>query len=120
MFIIGDILITTANVLHMVLGFYQWIILASVLISWFQPRPNNDIVRTLLIVVHRMTEPLFFQVRKRMPRALLSTGMDFSSMIVWISIFSIDMLSYRILMNIGVRLSMGSLQQGASDLLPQM
>lgn len=120
MFVIGDILITIANVLHMLFGLYQWVIFAAVLVSWFRPQPSQEFMRTLLIVIHRLTEPLFFEVRKRLPRSFMATGLDFSVLIVWLIIFTADMLSYRILINIGMRLSLGSLQQGATDVLPQM
>ena len=32
-------------------------------------------------VVSRMTDPLFSAIRRRLPRSLMSTGMDFSALI---------------------------------------
>lgn len=108
MFIIGDILITVANILHIVLNMYVWIIFAAVIISWIRPSPDNEIVRSILVIIGRLTDPVFYRVRQKMPRQLLTTGIDFTPMLVWLAVVAVDMLTYRILMNIGLRLSTGT------------
>lgn len=116
MFILGDILITAANILHIIFTLYQWVIIAAVIISWVRPSPSNDIVRSILIVVKRLTEPLFGWVRSKMPKSFLSTGLDFTPIIVLLAVYAIDMLTYRILMNLGVRLSMGVTAETPQDI----
>ena len=107
MFIIGDILVTAANVLHIILGIYQFVVIAAVIISWVRPAPSNDIIRTILIVINRLTEPLFGWVRRKLPKSFLSTGLDFTPLIVLLAVYAVDMFTYRALMNLGIRLSMG-------------
>lgn len=105
MFILGDILITLANIIHVVLNFYQMVILAAVILSWVRPQPSNDVIRQILQMISRLTEPLFSWVRAKLPRSFMSTGMDFTPMIVWLGVMALDTLLWRILTNIGVRLS---------------
>lgn len=107
MFILGDILITVANILHAVLQFYQFVLLASVIVSWIKPQPSNDIIRQILIIIAKLTNPVFYEIRKRLPQSFFSTGLDFTPMIAWLGVMAIDMLTFRILTNIGLRLSHG-------------
>jgi len=58
---------------------YSFVLLARVLISWFQVDPHNPIVR----VLYQLTEPLLAPIRRLLP----STGMmDFSPIIAFIVI----------------------------------
>lgn len=107
MFILGHILIVTANVLNLVLDFYQIIVIAAVIISWLRPRADHDIIIQLIRMVRNLTEPVFYQVRKRLPLSWLRTGLDFTPMIVLLAIYIIKYLSYAILMEFGVRLVTG-------------
>jgi YggT family protein len=58
---------------------YSFVLLARVLISWFQVDPYNPIVR----VLYQLTEPILAPIRRLLP----STGMmDFSPIIAFIVI----------------------------------
>ncbi|OVE82452.1 hypothetical protein BVY03_00880 [bacterium K02(2017)] len=114
MFIIGDLIITLAHILHIVLNLYVWVIFAAVIISWIRPSPSNEIIRTILTIVLRLTEPTFRWVRSKMPRSLMSTGLDLTPMIVWLAVFAVDMFTYRILLRIGYQLSTGQTSNPSS------
>ena len=61
-----------------ILNLYTIVILIRVVASWLGADPYNPIIQ----FIARMTDPVFDAVRRRLPRALWSTGLDFSPLIV--------------------------------------
>jgi len=84
MFIISNLLLALAKILHLLLSFYMWIIIARAILSWVSPDPYNPIVRFLYAV----TEPVLYPIRRRIPMNF--GGMDFSPMIVIFIIMFLD------------------------------
>jgi YggT family protein len=80
MIFFSNFLIAAAVVINWVLKVYMWIIIARAILSWVSPDPYNPIVR----FIHNVTEPILYQVRKRMPIKL--GGIDFSPIIVILAI----------------------------------
>lgn len=80
MFVIGNFLKAVAVVLHYVLSFYMWIIIARAVLSWVNPDPYNPIVR----FIHNVTEPVLYRIRTRIP--VNFGGIDFSPIIVILGI----------------------------------
>ena len=76
MFIIGNFLKAVAVVLHYVLTFYMWIVVARAVLSWVNPDPYNPIVR----FIHNVTEPVLYRIRTKIP--IDFGGIDFSPIIV--------------------------------------
>jgi YggT family protein len=76
MFIIGNFLRAVAVVLHYVLTFYMWIVVARAVLSWVNPDPYNPIVR----FIHNVTEPVLYRIRTKIPVDF--GGIDFSPIIV--------------------------------------
>jgi len=66
-----------AMVLNTLLTMYWWIVLIAVLLTWVNPDPSNPIVRFL----RGVTEPVFYQIRRRLPFVVIS-GIDLSPMVV--------------------------------------
>jgi len=118
MFILGDVIITVANVIHIIFSLYQVVIFVAVIMSWIRPNPQVEFVRTILIVITRLTEPVFSWVRQKLPKSFLSLGIDFTPIIVLIAVYAADSLLYRILMNIGIRLSLGATTPDSPQDLP--
>jgi YggT family protein len=83
-FVAGNLLLALANLLHLVLQAYFWIIIARAVLSWVSPDPFNPIVRFL----YRVTEPVLRPIRYRLPT--LSIGIDLSPMVVILAIFFLD------------------------------
>ena len=98
MFIIGNFLSATAQILKIVLELYMWIIIIRALLSWVNPDPYNQIVQLL----NRFTEPVLSRVRQLIPMS--GVGIDFSPIIVILAIIflqsflvnSIGMLATRL------------------------
>jgi YggT family protein len=80
MIILSNFLIAIAKVLDIVLSIYMWVVIARAVLSWVSPDPYNPIVR----FIHKITEPVLYQIRKRIP--VNFGGIDFSPIIVFLAI----------------------------------
>jgi YggT family protein len=83
-FVAENLLLALANLIHLVLQAYFWIIIARAILSWVNPDPFNPIVRFL----YRVTEPVLRPIRHRLPT--FSMGLDLSPMIVILAIYFLD------------------------------
>ncbi|MCP4745200.1 MAG: YggT family protein [Desulfobacteraceae bacterium] len=93
MWIFGDLMVGLGRVLQLVLTFLWVTILVRAILSWVNPDPYNPIVR----FIYNVTEPILYQVRKRLPSQF--GGFDFSPIIVFlIIIFIQEVLIYRLLL----------------------
>ena len=81
MFVLGNFLTAIAKVLDVVLVIFMWIVIARAILSWVSPDPYNPIVR----FIHNITEPVLYQIRKRLP--VNFGGIDFSPILVLLAIF---------------------------------
>jgi YggT family protein len=81
MYFVGYLIMAVANVLHYVLFFYMWIIIARAVLSWVSPDPYNPIVR----FIYKVTEPVIYQVRSRLPVSF--GGIDFAPVVVILIIY---------------------------------
>ncbi len=99
MFIIANLLTAVAAVLNMLLTFYMWVVIAAVVISWVSPDPYNFIVRFLTTA----TQPVFHQVRSRLP--VHFGGLDLSPIIVIAAIYFLQIFLVQSLYGIAQRLS---------------
>ena len=75
MFIMGNFFEAIAVVLDYALSIFMWIIIARAVLSWVNPDPYNAIVR----FITNATEPVLYQIRKRIPFDL--GGLDVSPII---------------------------------------
>ena len=98
MFIIGNFLSATEQILKFALDLYMWIIIIRALLSWVNPDPYNPIVQ----ILYSITEPVLYRVRQLIPMS--GVGIDFSPIIVILAIIflqsflvnSIGMLATRL------------------------
>ncbi len=81
MFVIANFFEAIAVVLDYALTFYMWIVIAGAVLSWVSPDPYNPIVR----FINTATEPVFYQIRKRLPINL--GGLDISPIVVILMIY---------------------------------
>jgi len=80
MYIFSNLLIAIAKVLDTVLVIFMFIVIARAVLSWVSPDPYNPIVR----FIHNVTEPVLYQIRKRLP--VILGGIDLSPIIVFLAI----------------------------------
>jgi YggT family protein len=80
MLVLANLFEAVAVVLDFGLTIYMWIIIASAVLSWVNPDPYNPIVR----FINTATEPVLYQIRKRLP--VIFGGIDISPIIVLMAI----------------------------------
>ncbi|WP_394027153.1 YggT family protein [Desulfovibrio falkowii] len=81
MIVLANTMSAIAMILGSLLNLYFWIVIIAAVLTWVRPDPYNPIVRTL----RALTEPVFYRVRKWLPFTY-TTGMDFSPVVVLLSI----------------------------------
>jgi YggT family protein len=82
-----QVTLAIAMVLNYLLTFYWWIVVIAVLLTWVNPDPYNGIVRFL----RGVTEPVFYQIRRRLPFVVIS-GFDLSPIVVLLLIEVVRMV----------------------------
>lgn len=100
MFVAANFLIAIGKIMDLVLTIYMYVIIARALISWVNPDPYNPIVNFL----YRVTEPVLYQIRKRLPSL---GGIDFSPLIVLLVIFFLQKFLVTSILDQGYRMKIG-------------
>jgi YggT family protein len=98
MFIAGNVLQGIATILDTVLWLYMWVIIVRVLISWVNPDPWNPIVQFL----QRATDPVLYQIRKRL--GMGGMGFDFSPIIAILLIMFLQIAVVGSLKDLAIRM----------------
>ena len=98
MFVIGNFLAAIAKILDIALTLYMWIIIARAVVSWVNPDPYNPIIRFL----NAVTEPVLYQIRRRLPISF--GGIDFSPIIVILVIIFVQSFLVRSLAEMAMRM----------------
>ena len=100
MIIAANFLVAVGKVLDIILTIYMYIIIARALISWVNPDPYNPIVNFL----NRVTEPVLYRIRKRLPAM---GGLDLSPIIVLLVIFFLQKFAVNSILDLGYRMKLG-------------
>ena len=98
MFIISNLFMAVAQILHIALNLYMWIVIARAILSWVSPDPYNPIVRFL----YNVTEPVLYAIRRRVP--MIFGGIDFTPLIVILAIYFLDSFLVSSLAGIAIRM----------------
>lgn len=73
------------ELIQLLFDLYVIVLLARVLLSWFQVDPQNPIAN----LIHQLTEPLLAPIRRLLPQ----TGpMDFSPMVAFIVVLIVEQI----------------------------
>ena len=92
--IIATLLEAIAQILHMVITLYIWVVIISALITWVNPDPYNPIVQML----RRVTEPVYSFVKRYIPTVI--GGIDLSPIIIILGLQFFDLFIVKILFNL--------------------
>jgi YggT family protein len=98
MFIAGNLLQAIATILDTILWIYMWVIIIRALISWVNPDPWNPIVQFL----DRVTEPVLYQIRRRLGMGAM--GFDFSPIIAILIIMFVQIAVVGSLKDLAIRM----------------
>ena len=91
--VLSTFLSAVAQILHIVLTLYFWIVIVAAVCSLVQANPYNKIVQ----ILYTLTEPLYAWIRRFIPTVL--GGIDFAPFFVIIILQFIDLFFVRILLN---------------------
>lgn len=81
----GIIIMAVANMLHMVIWAYMWVLIIAVFLSWVRPDPSNPIVQ----VLYRLSYPVLDFARRKL-YFLVFNGVDLSPLAVIIGLQILD------------------------------
>jgi YggT family protein len=99
-FVLRQFTLAVADILNGLLTLYLWIVVIAALLTWVNPDPRNPIVRFL----HSATEPLLYQVRRRLP-FVYAGGFDLSPLVVILAIQFLKMVVVQSLIELAVRIT---------------
>lgn len=99
MFLIGNFIRAIAEILNIGLTLFMWLVIAQAILSWVNPDPYNPIVR----FIYQVTEPVLYQIRKRIPSAV--GGLDFSPIIALLGVVFLKIFVVESLLRISYTLS---------------
>ena len=88
------------DVFFAILSVIQWLVIIAAVISWVNPDPRNPIVRFL----HAATEPVLYQVRRRLP-FVYAAGIDFSPLVLALGIQFLKIVVVQSLYELAVRIT---------------
>ncbi|WP_407379312.1 YggT family protein [Helicobacter sp.] len=83
----GIVIMSFANVIHMLLWAYMWVLIIAVFLSWVRPDPSNPIVQ----VIYRLSYPVLDFARRKIG-FLVINGVDLSPIAVIIALQILDQL----------------------------
>jgi len=83
------------QVIHTVINLYIWMIIIAAVLSFVQPNPSNPTVRSIIIALYRLTEPVFAWVRRKMPFVLVG-GVDLSPIVILLGLQFLDIFLIRL------------------------
>jgi len=92
--VLSTLIEAIAQILHMVINIYIWVVIISALITWVKPDPYNPIVQ----VLRRLTEPVYEFIRKYIPTMI--GGIDLAPIIIILGLQFLDLFAVKLLFNI--------------------
>jgi len=92
--VLSTLIEAIAQILHMVINIYIWVVIIAALITWVRPDPYNPIVQ----VLRRLTEPVYAFIRKYIPTVI--GGVDLAPIIIILGLQFLDLFAVKLLFNI--------------------
>ena len=92
--VLSTLIEAIAQILHMVISIYIWVVIIAALITWVRPDPYNPIVQVLF----RLTEPVYSFIRKYIPTVI--GGIDLAPIIIILGLQFIDLFFVKLLFGI--------------------
>jgi YggT family protein len=97
MFVLSNLVSTTATILDMALGLYTILMFGRIVLSWVSADPHNPIVQ----ILYQTTEPVLRPIRQRVG---IVSGLDLSPMILLLIIVFLRGFLVRSLFDLAARL----------------
>ena len=94
MMVVSTLIEAFAQILHMVINIYIWVVIISALITWVKPDPYNPIVQ----VLRKLTEPVYTYMRKYIPTMI--GGLDLAPILIILGLQFLDLFAVKLLFNL--------------------
>jgi len=94
MVIFSTLIEAVAQILHMVINIYIWVVIISALITWVKPDPYNPIIQVLT----RLTEPVYAFIRRYIPTVI--GGIDLAPIIIILGLQFLDLFAVKLLFSL--------------------
>ena len=91
MIVISTLIEALAQIFHMIINIYIWVVIISALISFVRPDPYNPIVQ----VLYRLTNPVYDLIRKYIPTVF--GGIDIAPILVILTLQFLDLFAVKLL-----------------------
>lgn len=91
MIVVSTFIEALAQILHMIINIYIWVVIISALISFVRPDPYNPIVQ----ILYRLTTPVYAFIRRFIPTII--GGIDVAPIIVILGLQFIDLFAVKLL-----------------------
>jgi YggT family protein len=103
--LVGNLLLGVAQILHLLLSTYIFLLFGRVIISWVNADPYNPLVRFLV----SSTEPPLALIRQYLPRGLTRVGgaLDLTPLFFLMAIYFLDTFLVTSLMDFGLAFKRG-------------
>lgn len=98
----GHVVRALADLLHLLIQIYIFIIIIRAVISWMGNIPPN----TFTYILRRLTDPVFRWIHRTLPFTVMG-GIDVSPIIIIVALYFIDNLLYGLLMGYANQLIIG-------------
>ncbi len=98
MFVAKNLLVAVAKILDIGLSAYMWILIIRAVLSWVNPDPYNQIVRSIASI----TDPVLSWLRRQFP--LVAGGIDFSPMVAILAILFLRYFFVKTLFDMAIRM----------------
>ena len=100
MIVLGHLLRALGMLVSSLLGFFVFVVIARVVVSWVNADPYNPIVR----FIHEATEPFLAPLRRKMPQL---GALDLSPMILILVLYFLQNFLAALMVDYGTRLLAG-------------
>jgi YggT family protein len=91
MMILSTLIEAIAQILHMAISIYIWVVIIAALITWVRPDPSNPIVQVLM----RLTQPVYAFIRRYITTVI--GGIDLAPIIVILGLQFLDLFAVKLL-----------------------
>jgi YggT family protein len=104
MFVVGNLFIALAHVLHALFQIAWWVLLIRIIASWVNPSPPPGLARTALVTIYNLTDPILMRVQRALP-FLRTNGLDLSPIVLFLGLSFLDSFLPPTLYQLGQSLS---------------
>jgi YggT family protein len=87
-------LVAIAQILHILITIYIWVVIIQSLLGWVQPNPYNPVVQFL----DRVTSPVYWRIKRRFNTVF--GGIDIAPLIIILALEFCDLFFVKLLFNL--------------------